>query len=81
MSDDALIKVEGVSKKFCRSLKKSLWYGMQDLGNQLRGRRHGADGGLRPDQLVEHAETSVSSSSGVAAFGGHKRKRIHQWKI
>jgi hypothetical protein len=27
-SDDAvLVMVEGVSKKFCRSLKKSLWYG------------------------------------------------------
>jgi hypothetical protein len=24
---EVLVKVEGVSKKFCRSLKKSLWYG------------------------------------------------------
>lgn len=32
MSDsEVLIKVEGVSKKFCRSLKKSLWYGVQDI--------------------------------------------------
>jgi lipopolysaccharide transport system ATP-binding protein len=41
MSDDVLVRVEGVSKKFCRSLKKSLWYGMQDLGNEVskwRGR-------------------------------------------
>ena len=38
---DTLVKVENVSKKFCRSLKKSLWYGMQDLGNELLGRRHG----------------------------------------
>jgi hypothetical protein len=28
---ETLIKVEHVSKKFCRSLKRSLWYGMQDL--------------------------------------------------
>lgn len=28
---DVLIKVEGVSKKFCRSLKRSLWYGVQDI--------------------------------------------------
>jgi lipopolysaccharide transport system ATP-binding protein len=51
MSDDVLVRVEGVSKKFCRSLKKSLWYGMQDLGNELRGRRHGGDGELRPDEF------------------------------
>jgi hypothetical protein len=30
MSDDVLVKVEGVSKKFCPSLKRSLWYGVQD---------------------------------------------------
>lgn len=48
---DTLIKVDGLSKKFCRSLKKSLWYGMQDLGNELRGRRHGSDGLLRPDEF------------------------------
>lgn len=48
---DTLIKVEGVSKKFCRSLKKSLWYGMQDLGNELLGRRHGGNGELRPEEF------------------------------
>ena len=25
--DEVLVRVEGVSKKFCRSLKKSIWYG------------------------------------------------------
>jgi lipopolysaccharide transport system ATP-binding protein len=48
---DSLIKVEGLSKKFCRSLKKSMWYGVQDLGNELRGRRHGGDGQLRQDEF------------------------------
>jgi len=28
---DVLVKVEGASKKFCRSLKRSLWYGVQDV--------------------------------------------------
>lgn len=28
---EILIKVEGVSKKFCKNLKKSLWYGAQDI--------------------------------------------------
>jgi lipopolysaccharide transport system ATP-binding protein len=48
---ETLIRVEAVSKKFCRSLKKSLWYGMEDLGNELRGRRHGGEGELRPDEF------------------------------
>ena len=30
--NDTLIHVENVSKRFCRSLKRSLWYGVQDLG-------------------------------------------------
>src|SRR5210317_171061 len=48
---DTLVKVEGVSKKFCRSLKKSLWYGMQDLGNEVIGRRHGGNGELRNNEF------------------------------
>ena len=35
MNDDILINVEGVSKKFCRSLKKSLWYGVRDILSDL----------------------------------------------
>ena len=33
-----LIQVDGVRKKFCRSLKRSLWYGATDLANELTGR-------------------------------------------
>lgn len=51
MDDAPLIKVEGVSKKFCLSLKKSLWYGLKDMGNELIGRRHGGHGGLRPKEF------------------------------
>jgi len=32
---DVLVKVEGVSKKFCRDLKKSLWYGALDIVDEL----------------------------------------------
>jgi len=48
---ETLVKVEGVSKRFCRSLKRSLWYGMCDLGNELLGRRHGGRGALRPEEF------------------------------
>lgn len=48
---EPLVSVQSVSKKFCRSLKRSLWYGLQDLGNEVLGRRHGGDGELRPDEF------------------------------
>jgi len=60
MSDDVLVRVENVSKRFCRSLKRSLWYGLQDLGSEIGGRRHGGGSGLpqssadvqlRPDEF------------------------------
>src|SRR4051794_37523007 len=35
MADDVLVRVEGLSKKFCRSLKKSLWYGMIDMSREI----------------------------------------------
>lgn len=34
---ELLVKVEEVSKKFCRSLKQSLWYGVKDIGRELIG--------------------------------------------
>ncbi|MEM8778275.1 MAG: polysaccharide ABC transporter ATP-binding protein [Cyanobacteria bacterium P01_G01_bin.49] len=36
-----VISVEGISKKFCRNLKRSLFYGVQDIASDLTGgRRH-----------------------------------------
>lgn len=32
---EVLVRVEGVSKKFCRELKKSLWYGVRDIAREL----------------------------------------------
>ncbi|EGV17457.1 ABC transporter ATP-binding protein [Thiocapsa marina] len=34
-NDDVLVRVEGVGKKFCRDLKKSLWYGVKDIAAEL----------------------------------------------
>lgn len=36
---DTLISVETVSKKFCKSLKRSLWYGVKDLASEISGLR------------------------------------------
>ena len=61
---DTLIKVDGVSKKFCRSLGKSLRYGLQDLGNELRGRRHDGNGELRPEEFWAVKDVSFELKRG-----------------
>jgi len=61
---ETLIKVENVSKKFCRSLKKSLWYGMQDLGREVTGRHHCGDGELRPDEFWAVKDVSFELKRG-----------------
>jgi lipopolysaccharide transport system ATP-binding protein len=61
---ETLIKVEGVSKKFCRSLKKSLWYGMQDIGREITGRQHGGNGELRPDEFWAVKDVSFELKRG-----------------
>ncbi len=35
MSDEVLVKCENISKKFCLSLKRSLWYGVQDICSEF----------------------------------------------
>ncbi len=41
-NNDILIKVENLSKKFCKDLKTSLWYGVKDLAaNVLRKQQEG----------------------------------------
>jgi lipopolysaccharide transport system ATP-binding protein len=37
MDDDVVIKVEHVSKKYCKSLKRSMLYGLEDIGRNLFG--------------------------------------------
>jgi len=61
---ETLIKVDGVSKKFCKSLKKSLFYGMQDLGREVIGRRHGGNGELRPDEFWAVKDVSFELKRG-----------------
>ena len=46
---EVLVRVENVSKKFCRSLKKSLWYGVQDIATEITSRK--TDHELRTDEF------------------------------
>ncbi|HRZ50305.1 MAG TPA: ABC transporter ATP-binding protein, partial [Bacteroidales bacterium] len=60
---DTLITVDHISKKFCRSLKRSLWYGMQDIGNELMGRQ-------RSDELRKNEFWAVNDVSFQLKRGG-----------
>lgn len=50
MASEVLIKVQGVRKKFCRSLKRSLWYGLNDMAAEVLRRGSGGDR-LRPGEF------------------------------
>lgn len=49
MESEILIQAEEVSKKFCRNLKRSLWYGVQDISTELMGQNKKT--GLRRDEF------------------------------
>lgn len=59
-TSEPLIRVQGVSKKFCRSLKRSLWYGLCDIAGELSlfGRRDIAGG--RSSVIADEAQSSIS---------------------
>ena len=74
---EVLVKVEGVSKKFCRSLKKSLWYGLCDIAGELNPFRRQvaevagsgslvAGNGSKPDS----SELATSNSPPVTGEAG-----------
>lgn len=62
MSDTLLI-AEDVGKKFCRTLKRSLWYGMQDMGLELIG-RNSNHANLRPDEFWAVKDVSFTLRRG-----------------
>ena len=63
MSNETLIKVENVKKKFCRSLRKSLRYGVQDIATDLIG-WHISDTRLRPKEFYAVDDVSFELRSG-----------------
>lgn len=63
--DDIVVSVEGVSKKFCRDLKKSLWYGLRDMtGEMIGGSQEGED--LRPGEFWALQDVSLQLRKGEA---------------
>lgn len=47
---DVLVKVEGVSKKFCKTLNRSMLYGMKDIAGNMLGKAPDT-GRLRPGEF------------------------------
>jgi lipopolysaccharide transport system ATP-binding protein len=50
MENNILIKAEGVRKKFCRSLKRSMFYGISDISKDILGLKTGSQT-LRKDEF------------------------------
>jgi len=51
---EVLVRVDGVSKKFCRELKKSLWYGVRDVFHEFNP-FHGAES-KQADSMLREGE-------------------------
>lgn len=74
--NEVLVRVNGVSKKFCRDLKKSLWYGIKDVASELLpfssnkapNTKHQAlaegDPGLRPGEFWANKDISFKLRRG-----------------
>jgi len=76
LPDDVVLRVSGVSKKFCRNLRRSMWYGIQDLSKNLLGKtldhRHwtldsgeGDGGEASPESLKSKVYSPKSNSDGL----------------
>ncbi len=63
-SDD-VIRVEGVSKKFCRSLRRSMFYGSLDIGRSMIGIAYRTDR-LRSDEFWALNDVSFSAKKAEA---------------
>lgn len=49
MENEVLVKVEGLSKKFCKDLKTSLWYGVKDIFGNIGSNKK--ENVLRPKEF------------------------------
>lgn len=66
-SDDSeiVLSVKGVSKKFCRNLKRSLFYGVRDIASDLTGIRSKSNS-LRPKEFWAVDDVSLQLRKGEA---------------
>jgi lipopolysaccharide transport system ATP-binding protein len=68
--NEVLVKVDGVSKKFCRDLKKSLWYGVKDVASELlpiqnsKFKIQNSEDALRPGEFWANKDISFELRRG-----------------
>jgi lipopolysaccharide transport system ATP-binding protein len=65
VDDDVVLSVQGVSKKFCRRLRQSLFYGIQDMSSEIIGRQK-KNVQLRPDEFWALQDVSLELRRGEA---------------
>ena len=64
MAEAPVVEVEQVSKKFCRRLRYSLWYGLTDLAAELAGRNGKEDLHLRQAEFLAVDDVSFELRPG-----------------
>jgi lipopolysaccharide transport system ATP-binding protein len=64
MAEVPVVEVEQVSKKFCRRLRYSLWYGLTDLAAELVGRNGKQDLQLRRTEFLAVEDVSFELRPG-----------------
>ncbi len=74
---ELLVQVESVSRKFCRTLRKSLWYGVRDMAAELNPFR---DGLAVRDSSLSDGPTSFVRPEPLAV-GRNRLRRDEFWAV
>ena len=70
MSEQAVIEIVGVSKKFCKSLKRSMIYGVEDITREALGIGSSKDG-LRRDEFwaIDNVSLELKKGESLGLMG------------